>query len=116
LIDGGATSRDIQTWAGHKSIKTTYDVYGHLFERAHDRARSIIDQGACHRPERAGDPTSMSVERVQGDESLLRIAVVHKRLVGADVVEGEAVRLAVDHLRVDLAGVVVGHHVLVEAR
>lgn len=44
LIDGGATPKDIQTWAGHKSIKTTYDVYGHLFERASNRARSIIDQ------------------------------------------------------------------------
>lgn len=51
LIDGGATPKDIQTWAGHKSIKTTYDVYGHLFEGSHDRARSIIDlrfsSGAC---------------------------------------------------------------------
>jgi integrase len=43
LIDGSATPKDIQTFVGHKSIKTTYDVYGHLFEPARDRARTIID-------------------------------------------------------------------------
>lgn len=43
LIDGGANAKGIQTFVGHKSIKTTYDVYGHLLERSRDRARSIID-------------------------------------------------------------------------
>lgn len=28
---------------GHASIKTTSDIYGHLFEQAHERARSLMD-------------------------------------------------------------------------
>jgi len=49
LIDGGASPKDIQAWAGHKSITTTYDTYGHLFEKSGDRARSIIDQAFVSR-------------------------------------------------------------------
>jgi integrase len=43
LIDGGASAQQVRDYCGHSSIKTTLDVYGHLFERSHDRARSIID-------------------------------------------------------------------------
>lgn len=43
LIDGGASMKQVQTYMGHESIKTTADIYGHLFERSNDRARSVID-------------------------------------------------------------------------
>ena len=73
------------------------------------------------RPPRAGDASAAraarlrSAERIQRDVGLLRIAVVDEGLVVPDVVEGERVGLAVGHLRVDGAGVLVGHRVLVEA-
>lgn len=43
LIDGGASMKQVSDYMGHSSIKITADVYGHLFEASHDRARSIID-------------------------------------------------------------------------
>jgi integrase len=43
LIDGGATMLEVQEYMGHASITITADIYGHLFERATDKARSIVD-------------------------------------------------------------------------
>ncbi len=43
LIDGGASMKTVQEYCGHASISITADIYGHLFERSHDRARQIID-------------------------------------------------------------------------
>ena len=30
-ITNGATPKQVQTWAGHASIQTTWDIYGHLW-------------------------------------------------------------------------------------
>lgn len=43
LIDGGASMYQVQEYMGHSSIQITAGIYGHLFERSHDRARSIVD-------------------------------------------------------------------------
>ncbi|MQA85479.1 MAG: tyrosine-type recombinase/integrase [Streptosporangiales bacterium] len=42
LIDGGATIKEVQTYAGHSSSRITLDIYGDLFERSGDRVRKII--------------------------------------------------------------------------
>ncbi|WP_370942617.1 tyrosine-type recombinase/integrase [Amycolatopsis sp. cg5] len=48
LIEGsqrhrGASIQQVRDYMGHASIKTTSDIYGHLFEQAHERARSLMD-------------------------------------------------------------------------
>jgi integrase len=43
LIDGGASPKQVQEYMGHASITITMDLYGHLFESSHDKARSIVD-------------------------------------------------------------------------
>ncbi|WP_037252611.1 site-specific integrase [Kibdelosporangium aridum] len=43
LIEGGASLEQVRDYMGHASITITVDVYGHLFERSHDRARKVID-------------------------------------------------------------------------
>lgn len=35
-IKNGATPKQIQTWAGHASIQTTWDIYGHLWREFQD--------------------------------------------------------------------------------
>ncbi|MGH9014022.1 MAG: tyrosine-type recombinase/integrase [Acidimicrobiia bacterium] len=42
-IDAGATPKQAQTWAGHRSIRTTYDVYGHLFPDREDRVMDVLE-------------------------------------------------------------------------
>lgn len=63
LIDGGASPKQLQTYLGHKSITTTFDIYGHLFERSSDRARAIVDSafgGPTPGNEPAGTPVTYS--------------------------------------------------------
>lgn len=43
LIDGGSSIEQVAEYVGHASILVTSEVYGHLFDRSHDRARSIVD-------------------------------------------------------------------------
>lgn len=43
LIAHGADIQMVKEYMGHASIQITSDVYGHLFERSHDRARAAID-------------------------------------------------------------------------
>ena len=35
-IQNGATPKQVQTWAGHASIQTTWDIYGHLWREFED--------------------------------------------------------------------------------
>ena len=35
-IRNGATPKQVQTWAGHASIQTTWDIYGHLWREFQD--------------------------------------------------------------------------------
>ena len=35
-IKNGATPKQAQTWAGHASIQTTWDIYGHLWREFQD--------------------------------------------------------------------------------
>lgn len=44
LIAGGADIKQVSEYVGHASIQTTDQVYGHLFEKSHDKARKIVDQ------------------------------------------------------------------------
>jgi integrase len=44
-IEAGATPKQVQTWAGHRSITTTYDVYGHLFPDSEDRVMDVLENG-----------------------------------------------------------------------
>ena len=44
-IAAGATAKQVQTWAGHSSITTTYDRYGHLFPGTEDRVMSALERG-----------------------------------------------------------------------
>lgn len=44
LIEGGASMEQVRDYLGHASITITAGVYGHLFERSHEKARTIVDQ------------------------------------------------------------------------
>ena len=35
-IRNGATPKQVQTWAGHAGIQTTWDIYGHLWREFQD--------------------------------------------------------------------------------
>ena len=45
LCAAGATAKQVQTWAGHASITTTYDRYGHLFPGTEDRVMNVLERG-----------------------------------------------------------------------
>lgn len=40
-IEQGFNAKKVQTWAGHSSIKVTFDIYGHLFPDSADTATGI---------------------------------------------------------------------------
>lgn len=44
LIEGSADIEHVRDYMGHSSIFITSDVYGHLFERSHQKAINIVDQ------------------------------------------------------------------------
>jgi integrase len=41
---GGIPITDVSAWLGHKSIQTTFSIYGHLVPSSFDRARAVLDQ------------------------------------------------------------------------
>ncbi|MGW6393541.1 tyrosine-type recombinase/integrase [Streptomyces sp. NPDC055103] len=41
-LANGVPIREVSRWLGHKSIKTTVDIYGHLVPNAWDRCRDIM--------------------------------------------------------------------------
>ncbi|WP_239590002.1 tyrosine-type recombinase/integrase [Streptomyces aureoverticillatus] len=41
-LANGVPIREVSRWLGHKSIKTTVDIYGHLVPEAWDRCRDIM--------------------------------------------------------------------------
>lgn len=43
LVAGGATINEVSKWCGHASIKTTIDIYSHLFDNSVERGRAIVD-------------------------------------------------------------------------
>jgi integrase len=49
LIDGHTNPKAVQEYLGHKNMKTTMDVYGHLFERAHEQAANTVDRAFAGR-------------------------------------------------------------------
>lgn len=51
-IAGGATLTEVQKWLGHKSVSTTEQIYAHLFKRASNRGRQIMDGVFAARRER----------------------------------------------------------------
>ncbi|MFF2941203.1 tyrosine-type recombinase/integrase [Streptomyces niveus] len=48
-LANGVPIHEVSRWLGHKSIKTTVDIYGHLVPEAWDRCRHIMQQAM--RPE-----------------------------------------------------------------
>jgi integrase len=59
-IAAGATPKEVQTWAGHASITTTYDRYGHLFPGTEKRVMHALEQGLSlvHELQTDGTPPS----------------------------------------------------------
>jgi integrase len=41
----GADAKRLAQWAGHQSVKTTLDMYGHLFEAEDDAFMARLDAG-----------------------------------------------------------------------
>jgi integrase len=56
-IAAGATPKEVQTWAGHSSITTTYDRYGHLFPGTEQRVMHALEYGLSLVHERQTDGT-----------------------------------------------------------
>ncbi|WP_282694124.1 site-specific integrase [Streptomyces sp. CC208A] len=54
-LANGVPIREVSRWLGHKSIKTTVDIYGHLVPEAWDRCRDIMQKAM--RPEAPEDPS-----------------------------------------------------------
>ncbi|WP_414944543.1 tyrosine-type recombinase/integrase [Amycolatopsis sp. cmx-11-32] len=49
LIDARTNPKAIQQYVGHKHMSTTMDVYGGLFERAHEQATGVLDRAFAGR-------------------------------------------------------------------
>jgi integrase len=58
-IDDDATALQVKTWAGHASIRTTYDVYGHLFEERDEAVMAKLNERQIRRSRQA--PPSLKV-------------------------------------------------------
>lgn len=43
LINGGMDAKAVMTMLGHANITTTFDTYGHMLDRSHDRVRDIVN-------------------------------------------------------------------------
>ncbi|MFF3691993.1 tyrosine-type recombinase/integrase [Streptomyces sp. NPDC002221] len=54
-LANGVPIHEVSRWLGHKSIKTTVDIYGHLVPEAWDRCRDIMQKAM--RPEAPTDPS-----------------------------------------------------------
>ncbi|WP_328750261.1 site-specific integrase [Streptomyces sp. NBC_00285] len=57
-LANGVPIREVSRWLGHKSIKTTVDIYGHLVPEAWDRCRDIMQNAM--RPAVEGSEESVS--------------------------------------------------------
>ncbi len=63
-IAHGASAKEVQVWAGHSSLATVFDRYGHLFPGGEDPVMDSIDAEAApldrsdlgHPPGRSGQP------------------------------------------------------------
>ncbi|MEU5433859.1 tyrosine-type recombinase/integrase [Streptomyces sp. NPDC020719] len=54
-LAAGIPIHEVSRWLGHKSIKTTVDIYGHLVPEAWDRCRAIMQKAMS--PEAPKDPS-----------------------------------------------------------
>ncbi|MFJ3907504.1 tyrosine-type recombinase/integrase [Streptomyces vinaceus] len=54
-LANGVPIHEVSRWLGHKSIKTTVDIYGHLVPEAWDRCRDIMQKAM--RPGAAEEPS-----------------------------------------------------------
>ncbi len=54
-LANGVPIHEVSRWLGHKSIKTTVDIYGHLVPEAWDRCRDIMQKAM--RPEATQGPS-----------------------------------------------------------
>lgn len=43
LISAGAHPKEIQMWLGHRSITTTMNIYGHLYDETGERLANLLD-------------------------------------------------------------------------
>lgn len=57
-LANGVPIREVSRWLGHKSIKTTVDIYGHLVPEAWDRCRDIMQNAMRPAVEGSEEPVS----------------------------------------------------------
>lgn len=68
LIDQRVNLKRIQKLMGHRDIRTTLNVYGHLIERVEARAESRVSVLGCLRPDAAcGESVANGMQRVDID-------------------------------------------------
>jgi integrase len=63
-LANGIPIHEVSRWLGHKSIKTTVDIYGHLVPGAWHRCREVIQEAMRRAPVEIADRTS---KRDSGD-------------------------------------------------
>ncbi|WP_158887909.1 tyrosine-type recombinase/integrase [Amycolatopsis anabasis] len=49
LIEANTNPKAVQEYVGHKHMSTTMDVYGHLFDRAHEHAEAAVNRAFAGR-------------------------------------------------------------------
>ncbi|WP_308213474.1 tyrosine-type recombinase/integrase [Streptoalloteichus tenebrarius] len=49
-LHGGVALNEVSAWLGHKSIKTTVDIYGHLTQEASARMRRVMQEALSASP------------------------------------------------------------------
>ena len=61
-IAHGATAKQVQVWAGHSSVATVFDRYGHLFPGGEDPVMDSIDAAAGPFDDRSNDESPQDYE------------------------------------------------------
>lgn len=65
-LANGVPIHEVSRWLGHRSVKTTVDIYGHLLPSAWDRCRDVLQRAM--RPV-SQDATSQPAEEVSSSGS-----------------------------------------------
>ncbi|MFQ6142716.1 hypothetical protein ACLMNJ_06510, partial [Streptomyces seoulensis] len=58
-LSNGVPIHEVSRWLGHRSVKTTVDIYGHLLLSAGDRCREVLQRAMRPAPL---DATSLPAE------------------------------------------------------
>jgi integrase len=57
LIEAGASPLEIARRLGHRDVRTTLNVYGHLFAAAEDRSTAVLEAAIERVRASSGHPT-----------------------------------------------------------